>query len=145
MSSCSTSESRRNTRRDVFQMLSTCHVGIIPTVVVLFRSLSFHFSLCLNSSGRGGRVHEAVPRAVSAEVQREGSWERRQQHCVLLQERQQELQSSLHGTTAGFHQVNQPVFVIIWLFSTIIQHLKIQMSLFTWVWHSKLSKMHIFI
>lgn len=27
-------------------MLSTCHVGIIPTVAVLFRSISFHFSLC---------------------------------------------------------------------------------------------------
>lgn len=87
-----------------------------------------------NSSGRGGRVLEAVPRAVPAEVQREGSWERRQQHRVLLQERQQELQSSYHGTTAGFHQVTQPVFVIIWLFSTVIQHLKIQMFLFTWVW-----------
>lgn len=92
-------------------------------------------SVSVNSSGRGGRVLEAVPRAVSAEVQREGSWERRREHCVLLQERQQELQSSFHGTAAGFHQVNQPGFVIIRLFSPIIQHLngKIQISLFTWV------------
>lgn len=41
----------------------------------LGKFLSFFFVL-VNSSGHGGRVFEAVPRAVSAAVQREGSWER---------------------------------------------------------------------
>lgn len=76
--------------------------------------LSFFFVLG-NFSGRGGRVFEAAPRPVSAAVQREGPCKRWPQHCVLLQERQQEFQGSFCSPTAGFSQVTDPVSVIIWL------------------------------
>lgn len=80
----------------------------------LATSLSFFFVL-VNSSVRGGRVFEVVPRAVSAAVRRDGSWERGPQHCVLLQERQQKFEGSFRGPSAGFSQVNEPVSVIIFL------------------------------
>lgn len=63
--------------------------------------------VCLNVSGGPGGDTETVPGAVPTEVQCEHSWERRWQHCVLLQKWQQEFHGTLYCLSAGIWQVKQ--------------------------------------
>lgn len=110
--SCLMWELLMNTRRETFHRLSTSlvrdstHVKCGNSRFLCFVLFFFNHHIVVFFSGHSGGVSEAVVWALSEEVQREGSWERRRQPGVSLQERQPERHSAGHCPTARIQKVS---------------------------------------